>query len=86
MKKIFQTAGLNIELTILKESCFVFITEAKGLEINTWRIGIQTPYDTLPTVINLDEGIGSNEIVDNMVKSMTKRLGIPVLASVNVPN
>ena len=83
-KKVFEVLDFTIELTVLKNAGFVFVTESKTLEIDTWRVGIQTPYQQLPTVINLNEGLSSDETLDNMVRSITKKIGLPVVGSINI--
>ena len=84
-KKVFEALGFTVELTLLANACVLIVTESTALDVDTWRVSMQTPYDPLPTVVNLDEGASSNEILDNMVKSLTKKAGLPIAASINIP-
>lgn len=61
------------------------VTEADKLQVGNWRIGMQTPYETLPTVLILRDDGSQDDTYDTLVKTLTKKTGGQVALSLNLP-
>lgn len=46
---------------------------------------MQTPYETLPTVINLKDDGSNDETYEGLVKAVSKRTNSQVVVSLNLP-
>lgn len=76
---------MTIEITRMAQCAIVVITESESLSVSNWKLGMQTPYDSLPTVISLKDDGTNDETYDNLVKAVSKRTNSQVVVSLNIP-
>lgn len=77
---------LTVEITRMARCSIVVVAMANDLQVQNWRIGMQTPYEALPTVITVRNDGTQDDTYDTLVRTVSKKTGGDQVAlSLNLP-